>query len=77
MELIDKQMSNLFAQLGEANDEQSISLFIALHGGMPGRVHLHEAQFWSSAQASFLSEAHLSDAAWSQVVDELNIKLHK
>lgn len=77
MELIVKQLSSLFAQLGEADDEQSIARFIALHGEMPGHIHLHEAGFWSSAQSSFPRESHLLDAAWSQVVDELNIKLHQ
>jgi hypothetical protein len=76
MDLIEKNMSNLFAQLGEASDDAGIAHFIALHGRLSGGTHLHEAAFWSASQASFLREAMLQDAAWAPVVDELNAKLH-
>jgi hypothetical protein len=77
MELIEKNMSTLFAQLGEASDEAGIAHFIALHGSLSGGTHLHEAAFWSASQASFLREALVLDAAWAPVVDELNAKLHR
>ncbi len=76
MELIVKNMTSLFAQLGEANDDADIANFIALHGAMSGGTPLHEASFWSPTQASFLREAMVLDAAWAPVVDELNAKLH-
>ena len=76
MELIEKCLPNLFAQLGEASDDPGIAHFIELHGRLSASTHLHEADFWSPAQASFLREAMLLDSAWSQVVDELNVKLH-
>jgi hypothetical protein len=77
MELIEKNMSNLFAQLGEASDEHSIALFIELHATLSGGTHLHEAAYWSASQAGFLREAILQDASWAPVVDELNAKLHR
>jgi hypothetical protein len=77
MELIEKSMSTLFAQLGEASDEVGIAAFIEMHGSLSGGTHLHEAAFWSTSQASFLREALLADAAWAPVVDELNAKLHR
>ena len=76
MELIETSLSKLFEQLGEASDEQAIERFIAAHGNLPNDIHLHEAHFWSVSQASFLKEAKKLDSAWSQVVDELNVKLH-
>jgi hypothetical protein len=77
MELIEKSMSTLFAQLGEASDEDGIALFIERHATLSGGTLLHEATCWSTSQASFLREAILHDAAWAPVVDELNAKLHR
>ena len=76
MELIETCMPTLFAQLGEASDDHGIARFIELHGKLAGGTHLHEADFWSPSQASFLREAIVLDSAWSQVVDELNATLH-
>jgi hypothetical protein len=77
MELIEINMTSLFAQLGEASDAFSIEHFIDLHGAMSDATHLHEAAFWSPSQASFLCEAMVLDAAWAPVVDDLNAKLHQ
>ena len=77
MELMEKNMNTLFAQLGEASDDNSIELFIALHGTLTGATRLHEAPCWTASQASFLREALLLDAAWAPVVDELNARLHR
>lgn len=76
MDLMEKNMSNLFAQLGEASDEAGIAQFIATHRTLSGDTHLHEAPFWSPSQASFLREAMALDGAWAPVVDELNARLH-
>ena len=68
-------MSNLFAQLGEANDPAAIARFIETHNPLPEDVKLHEAAFWSPSQATFLCESILQDADWAEVVDELNVEL--
>jgi len=68
-------ISNLFAQLGQANDEAAIASFIEKHRPFPDDVQLHEAAFWTPSQASFLSEAILEDADWAEVADELNAEL--
>lgn len=68
-------MTNLFSQLGEPNDEASIRRFIGAHRPLAGDVPLHEAPFWSAAQAQFLREAIASDADWAVVVDELDVSL--
>jgi hypothetical protein len=76
MDLMEKNMSSLFAQLGESHDEDGIAHFIARHRGLSGNTHLHEAPFWSPSQAAFLREALQQDAAWAPVVDDLNAQLH-
>lgn len=76
MEIVTISMRKLFAQLGEANDDLSISRFIQNHGKLAGGTHVHEAPCWTAAQADFLKEALAADAAWAPVVDELNTRLH-
>jgi hypothetical protein len=65
-------ISNLFAQLGQPNDEAAIAQFIESHRPLAEDVQLHEATFWTPAQAAFLCEAISDDADWAEVVDELN-----
>lgn len=76
MERQSHGMHSLFAQLGEASDDDAIARFIATHGPLGGAVQLHEASFWTPAQAGFLREAMLDDAEWSAIVDALNSELH-
>ena len=72
--LID--MASLFAQLGRANDADSIRQFIDAAPPLGGDVQLHEAAFWSTSQAAFLRDALQDDAEWAEVVDALNSELH-
>lgn len=76
MERPVRDMSSLFAQLGEASDERAIARFIETHGPLDGGVQLHEAAFWSATQANFLREAILDDAEWAEIVEALNSELH-
>ena len=69
-------MNTLFDQLGEPSDLASIGRFIEAHRPLAGAVQLHEAPFWTPAQARFLCEAIRDDADWAPVVDELNVELH-
>ncbi len=68
-------MSNLFAQLGQPNDEAAIARFIESHRPLAEAIQLHEAPFWTASQAGFLREALLQDADWAEVADELNAEL--
>jgi len=77
MDMQPPDMQSLFAQLGEANDPASIARFIARHGHLQGPTRLHEAAFWTPAQARFLREAWQQDADWAPVVDTLNAQLHQ
>ena len=76
MERAVHSMSNLFAQLGKQNDEAAIALFIDTHAPLPSETRLHEAVFWTSAQAGFLAEAVSDDADWADVAENLNSLLH-
>lgn len=75
MERLEHNMSNLFAQLGQANDEAAIAKFIEAHRPLAEDVQLHEAPFWTPSQAGFLREVILEDADWAEVADELNAEL--
>lgn len=77
MERAAHDLKSLFAQLGMASDESSIARFIESHAPLDGGVQLHEAAFWTKAQADFLREAALDDADWVAIVDMLNSELHK
>ena len=76
MESTVHPFSELFAQLGLADDNASIQQFIAAHSPLPDDVRLEEAPFWSPAQAQLLREERLDDADWAMVVDRLNVALH-
>jgi hypothetical protein len=68
-------MSNLFAQLGQPNDEAAIARFIETHSPLADNLQLHEAHFWSASQAGFLRQALVDDADWAEVTDQLSAKL--
>lgn len=68
-------MSNLFAQLGQANDEAAIARFIETHSPLADNLQLHEAHFWNVSQAGFLRQALVDDADWAEITDQLNAEL--
>ena len=77
MEIIKPTLRILFAQLGEADDERAIALFVERNGPLAGGTRLHEATFWNPSQAAFLRDCTQQDASWAAVVDELNARLHQ
>ena len=70
-------MHDLFDQLGLPSDEASIQAFVAQHRPLPESMALADAPFWTPAQAQFLREQFLRDADWVEVVDQLNMSLHR
>ncbi|MBT9515513.1 MAG: DUF2789 domain-containing protein [Methyloversatilis discipulorum] len=76
MDITPHSMEDLFDQLGLPSDPQSIEGFIALFGPIDNGTKLHEATFWSPAQAAFLRDALNQDADWSDTVDSLNAEMH-
>lgn len=69
--------TELFEQLGLPADDASIQAFIERHAPLPKEMPLHEAPFWSAAQAEFLHNALDEDADWAEVVDHLDASLRK
>lgn len=72
METPFHRFSELFKQLGLPADDTAIASFLKRHAPLPGDLALHEAPFWTPAQASMLREEVLRDADWAEVVDQLN-----
>lgn len=68
-------MSHLFQQLGLPADPAAIDEFIDRHAPLERAVALHDAPFWTAAQATFLKEEILDDADWAEVIDQLNVLL--
>ena len=75
METAVHTLNNLFAQLGLPSDAAGIDRFVKTHRPLPSTQALHEATFWSPAQAAFLREEVLVDADWAGIVDRLDAEL--
>ena len=74
METHKHDLSHLFRQLGMSGTVADIEQFIAQHRLEKG-VALADAAFWTPAQAHFLRRALEEDSDWSEVVDELSVRL--
>lgn len=64
--------SELFAQLGLANDDRSIAQFLSNYTGRSQGVRLPDAPFWTRSQAAFLRESLSQDSDWTGLVDQLS-----
>lgn len=69
--------SELFEQLGLPSDAESIERFIQRHSPLPKEMALADAPCWNEGQAEFLHEAVEADADWAEVVDHLDVSMHK
>lgn len=67
--------ADLFEQLGLPADDLSIARFLRTHAPLDAPLPLHEAPFWTPAQAALLKEELLVDADWAEVVDRLSAAL--
>lgn len=72
---IDYNMNELFAQLGLDNSDDAIERFIA-DNPLAKDEKLIESDIWNNNQRMFLEEEWQKDAAWVEVIDELNVRLH-
>lgn len=70
-------LSSLFKQLGLPDDPVSIDKFVAVHSPLKRDQKLEDAFFWTESQKKFLRNEILEDADWAEVVDELNLLLHR
>lgn len=67
--------SDLFAQLGLPNDDQSIAQFLIEHTTKEKDFRLPDLSFWSPSQAAFLKESLVQDSEWSGLADQLSSAL--
>lgn len=74
METHKHDLSHLFRQLGYSGAPQDIDEFVAQHRLKKGEA-LADAAFWTPAQAHFLRRALAEDSDWSEVVDQLSVRL--
>jgi hypothetical protein len=65
------RLSDLFLQLGLADDPAAMEAFIACHRPLPVGISLADAPFWNPSQAQFLREQISEDADWAELVDTL------
>jgi len=72
---VDYNMNELFAQLGLDNSDEAIDKFVA-DNQLGKDEKLVEADIWTDSQRMFLKEEWKKDAAWVEVIDELNVRLH-
>ena len=67
--------NSLFAQLGLPEQTVAIDAFIASHRPLPAGTCLSQAAFWTRSQRAFLEEALAEDSDWSEIVDQLDVRL--
>ena len=74
MDISAHTINTLFQQLGLPATDADIDSFLVRHKLDPG-TRLANANFWTEAQAAFLSEALEEDADWTEIVDQLDARL--
>lgn len=72
----DKTINTLFEQLGLDGSDEAIDQFV-LENQLSQDVKLVEAPFWNDNQRKFLKEEYRADAGWIEIIDDLNVRLHK
>lgn len=67
-------MTELFTQLGLANNSDEIEAFFAQHK-LEASASLLEAPFLNEDQKRFLKEALEADSDWAEIVDQMDARL--
>ena len=68
-------MNELFAQLGLDSSAEAIVSFVE-NNKLAKEEKLIEAAVWNDNQRAFLQEEWNKDAAWVEVIDDLNVRMH-
>ncbi len=68
-------MNELFAQLGLDSSDEAIDNFVEKNQ-LAKEEKLIESDIWNDNQRMFLQEEWEKDAAWVEVIDDLNVRLH-
>ena len=72
----DKSLNSLFEQMGLDGSDTAIDQFVVEHQLSP-EIKLVDAPFWNDNQRRFLKEEFTMDAGWIEIIDDLNVRLHK
>lgn len=72
----DKSLNSLFEQMGLDGSDTAIDQFVMEHQLNP-EIKLVDAPFWNDNQRRFLKEEFTMDAGWIEIIDDLNVRLHK
>ncbi len=76
MDTTPSDLSHLFAQLGLADSDEAIESFIGAHSIEPNTC-ISDAKFWSESQRAFIKEAMSLDNNWTELLDQLDARLHR
>ncbi|NMM40516.1 DUF2789 domain-containing protein [Pseudoalteromonas arctica] len=76
MDCTKHDINTLFQQLGLPSSDGEIDTFIATHS-LPATTLLQDAPFWDQAQQHFIAESLAQDSDWSEVIDELDVRLRQ
>ena len=68
-------MNDLFAQLGLDSSDEAIDTFIEKNQ-LAKEEELISSDIWNDNQRMFLQEEWKKDAAWVEVIDDLNVRMH-
>ena len=68
-------MNELFAQLGLDSSDEAIDSFVE-NNKLAKEEKLIEAAVWNDNQRAFLQEEWNKDAAWVEVINDLNVRMH-
>ncbi|HDS1737095.1 MULTISPECIES: DUF2789 domain-containing protein [Pseudomonas] len=77
MDAPNHPFSDIFKQLGLADDPVEIDRFITSHSPLDDGVKLVDAPFWNDSQREFLKENYIADSDWIVMIDQLNEALHE
>lgn len=61
--------------MGLDSSDEAIDKFISEHK-LNKDQSLIDADFWTDSQRAFLKEEWKRDAAWVEIIDDLNVRLH-
>ncbi|WP_201557267.1 DUF2789 family protein [Psychrobacter sp. 72-O-c] len=71
----DYSINDLFAQLGLESSDDAINKFVEEHQ-LAKSEKLTESNVWTDSQRMFLQEEWTKDAAWVEIIDDLNVRMH-
>lgn len=76
MDTTKHDITTLFKQLGLPSSESQIDAFIA-ENQLSATTLLQDAPFWDESQQHFIAESLAEDGDWSEVIDELDVRLRQ